>query len=248
MWAGRLTSVTDANFGITKFSYDAVGNLASLTDAVGNTTSWLYEEGSGFRVQGSGYRVASETDALGATRFFDYNDAGNLSRYTDRNGKIRQFGYDTTGNLASETWYSTAEDAENAENPANVISIERDSAGRIVSESDDFSSITYVYNDAGQIINTTQSSVDGPTVTLDYQYDSAGRQTQMAATIDGTADFVDDYTYDTLGRVVSVVEHGVEGGNGVATKEIDIAYNDANQIVSIDRYQDGQLVVGGDYS
>jgi hypothetical protein len=36
--------------------------------------------------------------------------------------------------------------------------------------------------------------------------------------------------------------------NAVALKEIDIAYNDAGQIVSIDRYQDGVSAVEGDYS
>jgi hypothetical protein len=70
----------------------------------------------------------------------------------------------------------------------------------------------------------------------------------MAAIIDGVPDFVDDYVYDSLGRVVSITEHGVTGGNAVATKGIDITYNDASQIVSIDRYQDGQLAVEADYA
>jgi YD repeat-containing protein len=45
-----------------------------------------------------------------------------------------------------------------------------------------------------------------------------------------------------------VVEHGVTGGNAVAAKEIDLAYNDAGQLTSIDRYENGQLAVEGDYS
>ena len=110
------------------------------------------------------------------------------------------------------------------------------------------SSVSYVYNDAGLIASTTESSVGGPTVTLAYQYNDAGQRTQMAATIDGTPDFVDDYTYDSLGRVVTVTERGVTGGNAVAQKEIDITYSDAGQIASIDRYQDGQLAVEADYS
>ena len=237
--AGRLTRLVDANAGVAQFTYDTSGNLASLTDPAGNTTSWLYN---------SSNRLAQETDALGASRYFAYNDLGNLSWFTDRNGKIRQFGYDVAGNLASETWYANGTDADAQQNATNTINYERDSAGRIISESDDFSSVIYVYNDAGWITSTTQSSVGGPTVTLDYQYDSAGRRTRMAATIDGVADFVDDYLYDSQGRVVSVVEHGVEGGNAVTLKEINIAYNDAGQIVSIDRYENGQLVVEGDYS
>jgi len=40
-----------------------------------------------------------------------------------------------------------------------------------------------------------------------------------------------------------VDEHGVTGGNAVALKEITLAYNDAGQITSIDRYENGQLAV-----
>ncbi len=237
--AGNLTSLTDANANTTHFTYNGAGNLASLSDPNGNTTSWLYD---------SSNRVTQETDILGASRYFTYDSVGNLNRYSDRNGQIRQYGYDTAGNLASETWYANSDDADAQQNAVNTIGIERDDAGRIVAESDDLTSVVYVYNDAGQITSTTQSSVGGPTVTLDYQYDTAGHRTQMAATIDSVADFVDDYSYDSLGRVVSVVEHGVTGGNAVALKEIDLAYNDAGQIVSIDRYENGQLAVEGDYS
>ncbi len=246
--AGRLTSFTDRNQAVTRFAYDGIGNLTSLTDPVGNATTWSYDAQN---------RVSSETDQLGISRYFGYNEAGGLARYTDRNGRVRQYGYDDAGNVASETWYSSAEDADNAANPSpespapspvNTIAYERDAAGRIVSETDNISSVIYVYNDAGQITSTTQSSVGGPTVTIEYQYDTGGHRTQMAATIDGAADFVDDYTYDDLGRIVSVTEHGVEGGNAVAEKEIDLTYNDSGQLVSIDRYQDGQLAVEGDYS
>jgi len=236
---GRLTRLTDANGGLTRLRYDAYGNLASLTDPVGNTTQWMYD---------SQNRVTQETDALGASRYFTYGAAGDLVRYTDRNGRVRQFEYDSDHHVTSETWYTDTADAGAHQNAQNTIQCEYDSAGRIVSESDDFSSVIYVYNEAGQILSTTQSSVDGPTVTLHYQYDTCGRRTQMAATIDGTADFVDDYGYDELGRVVSVTEHGVAGGNAVAEKRIELAYNEDGQLASIDRYQDGQLAVEGDYS
>jgi hypothetical protein len=118
----------------------------------------------------------------------------------------------------------------------------------LISESDALSSVAYVYNDAGRVLNTTQSSAGGPTVTLDYHYDSAGHRTQMAATIDGVPDFVEDYVYDSLGRVVSVHRHGIAGGNAVADVEVDLAYNEDNTLTSIDRYQESQLAVEGDFS
>ena len=58
---------------------------------------------------------------------------------------------------------------------------------------------------------------------------------------------MDDYSYDSSGRVASVTQHGVPGGDAVADVAVDFTYNDANQVLTIDRYQDGQLAVEGNY-
>ncbi len=215
------------------------GNLGSLTDPMGNTTQWSYDAQN---------RLTSETDALDNTKTFAYDPAGNLSQYTDADGRANTYQYDSAGNVSGETWYPTAEDAENAEDPTNAISYARDSAGRITSEADANSADTYAYDSAGNLASATESLPDGPTVVLTYQYDSAGNRTQMASTIDGVADFVDDYTYDSAGDVISVVEHGVTGGDAVANKEIDLTYNSAGELATVDRYQDGVLAVEGDYT
>jgi hypothetical protein len=68
------------------------------------------------------------------------------------------------------------------------------------------------------------------------QYDAAGNRTQLAAAIGGTADFVTDYTYDALHRMTRIEQHGASGGNAVAEKRIDLAYDAASQ--SITRYAD----------
>ena len=94
----------------------------------------------------------------------------------------------------------------------------------------------------------TESSVDGPTVVLAYHYNAAGLRDQMAATIDGTADFVDDYGYDAGGRLISISEHAAVGGNPVEPKEIDLQYNDDGNLTEVTRYLDGVLAVEADYS
>ncbi len=52
---------------------------------------------------------------------------------------------------------------------------------------------------------TTAGTSSSATNTI--RYNPAGERTQMAATVDGTADFVDDYAYNSLGQVVSVTQH-----------------------------------------
>ena len=97
-------------------------------------------------------------------------------------------------------------------------------------------------------VDPTETGVGGPTVVLNYQYNPAGERTEMAATINGTADFVDDYAYNAAGQVISVTEYGVTGGDAVANQEITLAYNQAGELTTVDRYQDGQLAVEGDYT
>ncbi len=237
--AGRLTSLTDGNAGVTRFGYDTAGNLASLTDPVENTTQWVYDEQD---------RVTEQVDPLGNSQYYTYNDAGDLVRYTDRNGEVCVYQYDGEHRVIAEIWYANTADADAGENAENTILYTYDAEGRITSEADDFSSTTYVYTDDGQLASVTESSLDGPTVVLAYQYNDAGLRTATSATIDGVADYVDEYSYDASGNLVSIVQHGIDGGNAVAEKQIDLAYNDAGQLVSVDRYLDGQLAVEADYS
>jgi len=49
-------------------------------------------------------------------------------------------------------------------------------------------------------------------------------------------------------RVISVIQHGADGGNAVAEKRIEFAYDDEGRIISIDRYQDDRLAVEADYT
>jgi YD repeat-containing protein len=54
-------------------AYDAAGNLVSQTDALGNTTSFGYD---------NLYRRTSQTDANQKTTYYAYDQAGNLKSLT----------------------------------------------------------------------------------------------------------------------------------------------------------------------
>ena len=82
-----------------------------------------------------------------------------------------------------------------------------------------------------------------------YQYNSAGQRTQMAATVDGTADFVDDYTYNAAGRGrVGPAAWGCRRRRrGRRDGRFRLQRRRASPHHS-DRYEGGQLAVEGDYS
>ncbi|GAB6188178.1 Calx-beta domain-containing protein [Thermopirellula anaerolimosa] len=237
--SGRLTALVDGNWGVTTLTYDEDGNLASLTDPEGNTTEWVYDEED---------RLIQEIDPLDESRYYTYDTAGDLVRYVDRDGEVRQYEYDSQHRVVTETWYANTTDADAQQNALNTIEFAYDSAGRIVWESDDFSSASYTYDSQGRLVGVTQTSVSGPTVVLTYTYEGQSTQpASMATSIDGTADFLNTYEYDTEGRLVQITQTGQTAGNAVAEKQIVLTYNSSGQVATITRYLDEDLVVQADY-
>ena len=96
-----------------------------------------------------------------------------------------------------------------------MIAYTYDADGDLLTAKDDFSSYTYTYNSLGE-----QTSVDNngsgpggttgtpgvPDVVLSSSYDADGNRTQLSATIGGTADFVNTYSYDGLNRETQVTQ------------------------------------------
>jgi RHS repeat-associated protein len=75
-------------------------------------------------------------------------------------------------------------------------------------------------------------------VVLTQTFDAAGNRTSLSAEIDSTDDFLNTFTYDNLNRVTRITQVGQAGGNTVAEKRVDFAYNAAGQFTAIDRYKD----------
>jgi len=74
-----------------------------------------------------------------------------------------------------------------------------------------------------------------PTVVLTAAYNAASSRTQLKATIASTLDFQNDYTFDNLQRQTRVEQVGQSGGNTVASKRLNYAYNAASFVTSVER-------------
>lgn len=75
---------------ITRFAYDSVGNLTSVTDPMQFVTSYEYDE--------SDNRI-SQTDANLHTTTMDHDELGRMVRRKYPNGDTETFGYDANGNM-----------------------------------------------------------------------------------------------------------------------------------------------------
>ncbi|GIW95290.1 MAG: hypothetical protein KatS3mg110_3331 [Pirellulaceae bacterium] len=120
---------------------------------------------------------------------------------------------------------------------AREISYSWDIGTRLVAASDPDSSYTLAYDDLDRLVSIdNQGTPNIPRVVLNSSYDASGNRTRLAAVIDGTDDFVNDYTYDLLNRMTRVEQYGVAGGHAVAEKRVDMAYNSLGQFTEIVRY------------
>jgi len=108
----RPISIKDKKGMETKMSYDAKGNLRTLTQALGVTTDFTYDskgnvtavkDGNGNQVRmiyNTNNEVTTLRDAYGEENF-TYDGAGNLLTTTDANGYTFSFNYDALNRLIS---------------------------------------------------------------------------------------------------------------------------------------------------
>ena len=222
-WRDRLTSQLDPNGGATIYSYDNLDNKRTLTDPDQNTTTWSYD---------SLGRAWKEINQAGASRNYSYDLAGKLLSKTDRDGRITAFEYDSLGRKTAEKWCDGTI-------VLHTFTYAYDAVGELTSASDPNATYTYTYDPLGRTVTTSgQIAALTPAVVLTGGYDDAGNLTQIAATIDRAADVVNNYQYDSAGRMTEATQAGVTGGNAVAPKQADLSYNADGQFSTIARYAD----------
>ena len=251
----QLVHTTDANGDTTRYTYDAAGNQLSSTDALDNTTSYAYNsfgnqvsetDPDGNKTSYSydpdgnktGETVTAPGGAVIGTSSWQYDADGNCTQYTDADNRTTTYKYNLDDQLTGEKWYNAQGSV------VNVVAYAYNSLGDLTSESDDFSSYTYQYDSLGRQTSVTSDNPGQPTVVLTNGYDATGSdakgddlRTSLSATINGTPDFLNTYSYDSDGNLKQVVQQGQSGGNGVTQKKVNFGYNDDNQLTSINRYQ-----------
>lgn len=101
--AGRAVRVVAADGATTSLDYDQYGNVASVTDPLGNAEGGDPSQHTMTFAYDLGGRLVETTDALGATMGFTYDNVANLVAWEGPDGEEVTFTYDARGLLlASE--------------------------------------------------------------------------------------------------------------------------------------------------
>ena len=133
---------------------------------------------------------------------------------------MTEYVYDNLQRNTQENWKDGA-------TTVRALSYSYDAASQMLAASDPSASYTYAYDQLGRA--TSISNVIAgltPNVVLTQAYDAHSQRTQVKAAIGGVNDFRNDYTFDNLGRLTRVQQAG-QGGNAVAAKRVDFAYDAA---------------------
>jgi YD repeat-containing protein len=114
-----------------------------------------------------------------------------------------------------------------------------DAASRLTSASDPAASYAYTYDNLHRTTNVAHD-LAGLSFDVDVTsaYNAASDRTQVKATVGGAADFVNDYLYDNLHRLTQIKQHGAAGGNAMAEKRVDFAYDVLSRFSTITSYED----------
>jgi RHS repeat-associated protein len=219
----RKTQVTDAEGGVTAYTYFKDNQTRSVTDSAGNITSYAYD--------GEG-RLASETTVFG-TRSYGYDEVDNRIDMIDRNGHAIHYSIDNLNRVTAEDWINSP--------TAQKFTYSYDKNSNLVSADDGKIKYEYSYEARDLVEKFDRVSLNQPTVSFTHRYDNVGNLTETKEIVGGALTATTSYKYDDPRYYNTQV---TQSGVGLADKRVDFVYAaDSGLMLEVDRYLGNQLIV-----
>jgi RHS repeat-associated protein len=209
---GDLTSITDAKNKTAQIGYDNYGDIARITDPLGDKSTYTYNALGQLTSSVSPRGNAAGADPAQYTSTYQYNGLGLLTHTTDPLNHTTTSVYDGDGNLTSLT------DADN-----NTTGHTYDADNELTKTTRaDTTTLQYGYDPNGN----QNSQTDGNNKTTSYGYDPLDRLSSITDPLNRAT----RYTSDGAGNRKTVVDP--------SNRTTTYGYNDANELNSIS-YSDG---------
>ncbi|MEU6984955.1 LamG-like jellyroll fold domain-containing protein [Streptomyces sp. NPDC046324] len=251
-------TVTDAEGNTTTFGYDALGRLTSEKDALGDEVTYSYTplgltyetvlknwagDPSGTTrdlvLESNAYdpagRLASTTDAMGATTAFTYFDDGlpatttakqvEGSDGTRRDIVLENNTYDGAGYLTKQV----------SSGGTRTETYTLDATGRVTRSVLDPNalnrSVDYVYDDDDRVVESTRRAPNTAELTERTTYDNAGNITASSLS-SGSTTLSSRHTYDQRGLLLnSTSPRGTKAGASPAAHTTNFRYDALGRLV-----------------
>lgn len=250
----QLKETEHPDTGITKFTYDKLGNLETKTDARDITITYEYDELN--RLTKVIYPNTKDT-----TRIYDNcaNGKGRLCHVDDSSGTM-DFYYDDKGRVKKEIKtiealgeiraYDISYTYDDADNVETLTLKYKDSQ-------DIIATVKYSYNKLNQLTSISDGTTTTPVAVASYDYNPSGTIKQLSL---GGSDI--DYSYtdrDWLKEIKGIFNRGYEydkiGNIKVlkqgATTLAEFDYDDLDRLTNVinkDYYRDSEDNILGDMS
>lgn len=229
--AGRRVFETNEAGVVSQFTYDALGRLAGVTNAVAlaekTEVSYDYDTAGNLTLElrpGS-RNTRFEYDGLGRrtrrilpgsiavlSEGFRYDTAGNLAAHTNFNGQVITNAYDVMNRLVS-MWHGSTQ----------LVAYTYTPHGLRASASNEAGVVSWVYDTRDRVrTNSTPAGV------LRYDYDLGGNLTNLASTTSSGVRTA--YANDALGRLTNVTDSAIAAPNQSAYR-----YDAAGNLIRFDQ-------------
>jgi len=172
----------------TELTYDALGNVIEMREAVGTNLERVmtYEYEPVFS------QLTRMVDYDGFETIYTYDDKANLLSITDPLGGVQEFTYDGRGLRLTQT-----------DENGNLTSMSYDAIGRVTAMVDPSNTRTeYIYDDAGNLILTREAIGTDDARITSALFDDRGRMTNSFAGDGGET----LYSYDGRSNTTSVTD------------------------------------------
>lgn len=232
----NTTTVTNADGRKTQRIADHRGLLLESRDGVGTS----FEAATTYQY-GAFTRLVSVTDAMGGTITTTFDKLGQPVRTQDPNAGVRLRAYNAFGELK---WEADGEDTDSAR---HVTTLTLDALGR-VTQSQTLKAgalkerATFVWDTSlhghGRLASTTTEAPGTPTITTVYSYDALGRQVTLAQQVDSGPVLTLTQTFDSLGRMATLAYPPTSDGRQFKLK---YEYTPRSELLAVKDANSGQV-------